>query len=606
MRPLFKTPVDIILKSFTQWKNNLYHSSALDIAKQRVTIVGCTILLAFIAVIIRLGDVMLLKQRDRAICEHMCDFHVLRSDIVDTNGQVVATNIPTGSAYINPQHVFNIKEASEKLAKVLKTTDAEQLEKKIKAGKNFVWLARHISPKMQADLMNLGIPGVYIYRDQTRVYPHGALLSHVLGMCGIDGNGLSGVEAFFDARLQEDRQPVQLSIDLRVQHILHNELENGVSEFSANGANAVVMRVKTGEVLGMVSLPDYDPHTPGQFDQTCFFNRNTLGAYEPGSVFKILNVAIALETGKATLNSIFDGSAPIQIGRFKVTDFKGLNRPMTLIEAFTKSSNIAAVKISQQFGPEIQKDFMKKFGVLTKVKLELPELGGPLIPKNWTSTSMMTISYGYGVSQTPLQLLSVIASVINKGQKVTPTLLKVDGPIVKGESILNEKTSATVRNLMRKVVSEGTAKKADVIGFDVFGKTGTAYQKNAKGGYGTDANRKRTTTFIGGFPEKDPEVILIVMMDDPKPTKETAGYATAGWNAAKVAGNIIKRVAPLFLDPQIPQEDPFAPSQSDVTAQLLEEDDHFAFDEKALQSIDALFDSGPKIQNISAKKLTAE
>lgn len=605
MRLIFKTPVDVLLNSFTQWKNNLYHSSALDIAKQRVMIVGCTILLAFLAVIIRLGDVMLLKQRDRAICEHMCDFHVLRSDIVDANGQILATNIPTGSAYINPKHVINIKQAAEKLATVLKDVNVEHLEKKIRAGKNFVWLARHISPKMQADLMNLGIPGVYIYRDQTRVYPHGSLLSHILGMCGIDGNGLSGVEAFFDARLQEDRKPVALSIDLRVQHILHNELTNAVNEFSANGANAVVMRVN-GEVLGMVSLPDYDPHAPGKYDQACFFNRNTLGSYEPGSVFKILNIAIALETGKATLNSIYDGSAPIQIGRFKVTDFKGLNRPMTLVEAFTKSSNIAAVKISQQFGPEIQKEYMKKFGVLSKVKLELPELGGPLIPKNWTSTSMMTISYGYGVSQTPLQLLSVIGSVINKGRKVTPTLLKADGATEKGEVILNEKISAKVRHLMRKVVCEGTARKADAPGFDVFGKTGTAYQKNEKGGYGTDANRKRTTTFIGGFPENDPEIILIVMMDDPKPTKETAGYATAGWNAAKVAGNIIKRVAPLFLDPQTPQDDPFADVKPDISTQLLEEDDHFSFDEKALQSIDALFDGAPKVQNISAKNITAE
>ncbi|CAO5680652.1 MAG: putative peptidoglycan D,D-transpeptidase FtsI [Holosporales bacterium] len=550
MKSFFKTPFDIVSRSLTSWHQGLQHSLAIEIAKQRSLMIGAIVVIGFLTVVVRLGDVMLIKQRDRSAFKQANTFQINRADIVDRNNEVLATNISTASAYANAKQIMNVEEAVEKLSTVIKDLSKDELKKRLTSNKNFVWLARHISPKMQSDINALGIPGVYMYKDQTRIYPHGVLNAHLLGVCGIDGNGLSGVECFFDAQLQQEKTPLKLSIDIRVQHVLKMELLKGVEEFSAKGANAIVMKAKTGEILGMVSLPDFDPHDVSKSAPEAMFNRNTLGCYEPGSVFKILNVAIALESGKATLQSIFDGSAPVQIGKFKVTDFKGLGRPMTLTEAFVKSSNIAAIKISQKFGVQTQKEYMKKFGALEKVSIELPEVGGPLIPKDWREVSMMTISYGYGISQTPLQLITMVTNIINDGKKIRPTLLKLkDDDILSADSVISLKTSKHVRSLMRMVATEGTAKKANVIGYNVFGKTGTAYQKTVKGGYGSDANRSRTTTFIGGFPEEDPEIMLIVMMDDPKATKETAGYATAGWNAAKVAGKIIEGVAPLYIDP---------------------------------------------------------
>jgi cell division protein FtsI (penicillin-binding protein 3) len=550
LKSFFQTPFEIVSKSITSWHHGLQHSSSLEIAKQRVMMIGVTVFIGFVSVIIRLGDVMLIKQRDRSARAEADVFQVNRSDIVDRNHEILATNISTASAYANAKQIINIDEAVQKLSTVLTDLSPDEIRKRLSSGKNFVWLARHITPKMQSDINALGIPAVYMYKDQTRIYPHGSLASHLIGVSGVDGKGLSGIECFFDTSLQQEKTPLELSIDIRVQHILHNELSNGIEEFKAKGANAIVMKAKTGEILGLVSLPDFNPHDMSKAGTEAFFNRNTLGSYEPGSVFKILNVAIALESGKAKLDSIFDGSAPVQIGKFKVTDFKGLNRPMTLTEAFVKSSNIASIKISQRFGVTTQKEYMKKFGALDKISIELPEIGVPLIPKDWKEVAMMTISYGYGISQTPLQLLTMVTNIINDGRKVKPTLIKnSNSEMLEAETVVCKKTSRLVRSLMRMVATEGTARKANIEGFQVFGKTGTAYQKSAKGGYGAEGSRSRTTTFIGGFPEHDPEIMLIVMMDDPKGSKETAGYATAGWNAAKVAGQIIEKIGPLYVQP---------------------------------------------------------
>jgi cell division protein FtsI (penicillin-binding protein 3) len=402
---------------------------------------------------------------------------------------------------------------------------------------------------VQQDVNQLGIPGVYLYKDQRRVYTHGSLVSHAMGLCGIDGNGLSGVEKYFDAEIRQKDAEIQLSLDLRIQHIIKEELSNSVEEFSAQGGNAIVMSVKTGEIISMVSLPDFDPNAPIVQNQNVMFNRNTLGAYEPGSTFKILNVSIALETGKATLQSIFDASRPVQIGRFQVTDFKGKNRPLTLQEAFVYSSNIASIKIAQQFGSKTQRAFLKQFGAFDKINLEIPELGSPLVPKNWAEVTTMTVAYGYGISVTPLQLAAMISSIVNDGHRVVPTLLKRDVSYdsMNNEQVVSQKTSRTVRELMRLVVTEGTAKSADIQGVNVIGKTGTAYQSKGRG-YGGD-NKSRTTTFIGAFPKDKPEYMLIVMLDNPQPTKKTYGYATAGWNAAPTAGRMINRIAPMLVIP---------------------------------------------------------
>jgi cell division protein FtsI (penicillin-binding protein 3) len=548
MRDIFKAPLAAVFKSITTWHQGLNQSSAIEIAKQRVIIITITLSIAFFLVMLRLGDVMLLQQKTREKFNVDHEFEVCRNDIVDRNNEVLATNIITASAYVNAKQIIDVNDAVSKLKTVIKNISETELREKLTSGKSFLWLVRHITPKLQKEINDLGVPGVYLRRDQTRIYPHGALCSHIVGFCGLDGEGLGGIERFYDAQLQCDKQPLQLSLDLRVQYILKDQLQQGMDEFSAKGGNAIVMNVKTGEILGMVSLPDFNPHQLSGANHDAFFNRNTLGVYEPGSVFKILNVAIALESGCANLESIYSTAEPVSIGRFKVTDFKGTGKPLTLQEAFIKSSNIASIKISQQFGMKRQQEYMKRFGALQKVKLEISELGAPIIPKKWSEASMMTISYGYGISQTPLQILYMVNGLINNGKKVDPTLVKKEKGDVLYEQTISQKTSEAIRQLMRLVVCEGTGRKADVEGYEVFGKTGTVYQQMQKG-YGSDKNRQRTTTFIGGFPYQNPEIVVIAMLDDPKANKETYGYATAGWNVAKVAGHIIEKVAPLYMSP---------------------------------------------------------
>ncbi len=548
-KTLFKTPLSTISKSITSWHKGLQYADVLESAKQRIMIVAIVLFLGFVMIAIRLGNLMLFIETNDASLKKADGFQILRRNIVDQNSEILATNIITASAYVNPKQLLDVDDAAQKISSILKNISASELKKKFESDKNFIWLARHISPKLQKDLNDLGLPGLYMYRDQTRVYPHSSLFSHITGMCGTDGEGLIGLEQLYDIELQEGADHLALSLDIRVQHVIRTELNDGIKEFSALGGNAIVMKVKTGEILGMVSLPDFDPHKPDVRNSDALFNKNTLGVYEPGSVFKILNFAIGLETGKANLNSLYDGSRPIKMGRFTITDFRGLGRVMTLSEAFLKSSNIASVKMAQDFGLKNQKEYMKRFGVLDKIFLELPELGRPIIPKDWREPSLMSVSYGYGVSQTPLQILTVISSIINDGKKVTPTLLKktnvMDGKV---DSVISSKTSRIIRKLMRQVVQEGTAKKADIDGLSIFAKTGTVYKKEGKG-YG----KQQITTFIGGFPAEDPEIMMIVMLDDPKPTKETYGYAAAGWNAVKVARRIIERIAPMYATPNYVQ-----------------------------------------------------
>ncbi|MDP2193002.1 MAG: penicillin-binding protein 2 [Alphaproteobacteria bacterium] len=538
-----KTPFSVISRSITSWHRGLEYATILQAAKQRAIVVGLGLLFAFAAVLWRLGDLMLFSDRENVCLKQADHFQILRRNIVDRNNEIIATNIITASAYVNPKKLLNIDEDSKKIAAVLKNISAKDLKKKLDVDKTFVWLARHIPPKLQQSLNNLGIPGLSMYRDQTRIYPHNHLFSHVLGMCGRDGDGLSGIEQLFDVDLQQGENDLALSLDLRVQHAAHDRLLEGLSEFSAIGGNAIVMNAKTGEILAMVSLPDFDPHKPDLKQVDAMFNRNTLGVYEPGSVFKIANFAIGLETGKANLNSMYDGSHPIKLGRFTINDFKGLNRVMTLTEAFLKSSNIASVKIAQSFGIKVQKEYLRKFGALDKAHIELPEVGGPIIPKDWREPSLMSVSYGYGLSQTPVQILTVITSIVNHGMRVQPTLLKRNAYKASEDNrVVSEKTSRIIRKLMRKVVLEGTAKNANVEGVSVFGKTGTVYKKQGKG-YG----KGQITTFVGGFPAEDPEIMIIVMLDDPKPTKESHGYAAAGWNSTKVARRIIEDIAPFYV-----------------------------------------------------------
>ncbi len=557
--PLPKTGMKNLWYRLSCWRFS-QHQQLLHKARYRTLSICVIACVAYVGIAVRLIDVMVVRTPD---CTSGCQQQEcqMRQNIIDRNGVILATQLVTASVYANPKVIINAKEAALKLSELFPHLTYKKILNKLESESGFIWIERHVSPKMQQAVHSLGIPGVYLMNDSKRVYPHGSLACHVIGRCDIDGVGISGIEAAFDTFLNTQPTELRLSLDIRVQHVVRDELAAAIANFQAIAGNVMVMDVQTGEIIAMVSLPEYDLNRPMK-SMELGFNRNTLGVYEQGSTFKILNAAIALETGVATENSIFDATNPVKIGHFPVTDFKGQNRPLTLAEALIYSSNIAAIKISQKFGLRVQKQYMEIFGVLKPIHLEISELGSPMIPRDWREVAMMTISYGYGISVTPLHTLVAIAGVVNDGYRPTPTL-KFVSPQNRNERIksfrnnpcVSKKTSTTIRKILRKVVMHGTA-TANVVGYHVFGKTGTAYQIVGKGGYGSDANRKRTTSFIGGFSANNPRYVLILMLDNPKPTTGTYGYATAGWNAKPTAGKIIERIAPLLgVEPDFNEEE---------------------------------------------------
>lgn len=545
MRHLIARPLELLAHHLNSWHQVMRDRSVLEVARNRALVSAGVFLLGFSIISFRLSEVMLFRSERSAVAQStdlLPTYVAKRADILDRNGEILATHLFTGSVYANPKVIIDPKEAALKLSKLMPELHYEGLVKKLSSDKGFVWIVRHIPPRLQHEVNRLGIPGVYLQKDERRVYPYGNLVSHVLGYCGVDNEGLAGVEKYFDTRLRQDSTPISLSVDLRIQHIVYDELMKGIAEFSAEGGNGMVMDAETGEVLAMVSLPDFDPNLPNQNPVEATFNRNTLGIYECGSTFKIFNTAISLESGKANLNSRYDASRPIKIGSKEITDFKGKYRVLDVREIFVYSSNIGSIKMALDFGTEMQKQYLGRFGLFTTPTIELPEIGAPLVPKTWREATTMTVAYGYGIAVSPLMVLDAVRAVI-KGKRTYPaTLLKRAENAIPGEAvqIVSEKTSKNIRSLMRLVATEGTAKKADVPGFRVIAKTGTAHKKE-----GHSYSKSRLTSIVLAFPEENPKYILNVFLDNPKASKATYGYATAGWNVALVGGRIAARLAPL-------------------------------------------------------------
>ena len=549
-----------LFEGFALWRKTKTHASLMKALRSRIIFSGACGITIFLCIAYRLADIMIVSQlRGTQPAHYVHNEIVQKADIVDRNGELLATSLTTASCYADPSVVIDIEDTAKKLSKIQGMPSADKIEQKLKdKNKHFVWILRHITPKIQETVMDLGLPGIKFQKDYKRIYIHGNLFSHVIGFADIDGVGICGLEKQYSDKLGDERsldKKLITTLDLRVQTIVHEELSNAIAKYSAQGGNAILMSTD-GEILAMVSLPDFDSNNMKHVKIESMFNRNTLGVFEQGSILKVLNVAIALDSGAANLGSIFDASEPIRIGRFTVKDFKGKCRPLTLAEAFVFSSNIASAKIAQAFGARVQKAYMKKLGMLDKPDLEIPELGHSLVPTNWTETTCMTVSYGYGLAVTPLQLLTAVTSIVNDGTKVHPTLLYGrTHRFHDDEQVVSSETSAKVRDLMRAVVCFGTGKKAAVAGVDIFGKTGTAYKLSGRG-YGSDGNRKRITTFLGGFPKDKPQYMLLVSLDDPKATSDTFGYATAGWNIAPTAHNIFERIVPILHDGKVADDSP--------------------------------------------------
>jgi len=478
-----------------------------------------------------------------------------RPNILDRNGQILATDIKTPSLFAEPRKLIDVDEAEELLTAVLPDLDATEVRDRLSSKRGFVWLKREITPKQQQEIHRLGIPGVGFLTENKRVYPNGPVVSHEIGHVNIDNQGIAGIEKWLDgqglaalhmAGLATDRlqQPVQLALDLRVQFALRDELIAAREKFKAKASSGVVLNVNTGEIVALVSEPDYDPNNPREANDPTRINRLTTGVYEMGSTFKVLTVAMALDSGNATLSSTFDVGRPLQYGRFTIHDYEPMNRALSVPEIFTYSSNKGAARMALAVGVEAHKAFLRKMGQLDRLRTELPESAEPIVPKRWGEVNTVTIAFGHGLSVAPLQAVMGIAATLNGGRLIPPTFLKRDQAAADklAKQVLKPETSRAIRYLMRLNAEKGTATKANVNGYYIGGKTGTA-EKVVGGHY---SKHKLLTDFMAVLPADKPKYLMMIMLDEPQPVEGTHGFATAGWNAAPTAAKVIARIAPLL------------------------------------------------------------
>jgi cell division protein FtsI (penicillin-binding protein 3) len=528
----------------------IVEDGALQLCHQRIKFLSACVLIAFTVLVIRLFDVSLSNQEDIKISgpknsDTQSDFVVQRAGIEDRNGTIMAINLTTASLYANPNRMLEPTVAVQKLCAILDNVKCGEIENKIVSGKTFTWLKRHLAPIEQQKVNDSGIVGVQFVKDEKRVYPHGPLFAHVLGYVDIDGNGLAGVEKFFDAQLKTTNKPIRLSLDVRVQQILRDEILAQASEHSAIGGSGVIMDVQTGEIIAMASLPDFDPNHAARVSESSRFNQVTLGAYEMGSTFKVLTMAMGLEGKHIGVNDVFDTDAVVKIGNKKIQNFRGKGGMMSTPEVLMYSSNIGSAQIGLKVGTQQQRKYLADWGMLAKVDLEIPERAAPLYPsaKLWSQASTITISYGHGIAVTPLHVVRAIAAVVNGGYMVKPTLLKIDNPNDAPKTrVISSNTSETMRKLLRLVAIDGYAKKANVDGYFVGGKTGTA-EKVVGNVYSKNAN---LASFMGAFPMDNPKYAVVVLIDEALPNSINMGFTTGGMIAAPVAGRIIEKIAPIL------------------------------------------------------------
>ncbi|NQW50684.1 MAG: penicillin-binding protein 2 [Rhodospirillales bacterium] len=518
---------------------------AQETARQRLVIASVIFGLAFTAVGLRMGYVSLLRdgaEPTQRVAARGGSIQSERADIVDRNGAVLATSVPVMSAFVNPHLLIDPQEAARKIVTALPDLKYDDVREKLEGDRTFVWIKRGLSPREHDRVNRLGIPGLEFQAEERRIYPQGTAAAHILGYASVDNSGLAGTERFFDQQLQSG-ETLQLSIDLRLQRIVEREVARAVQKFSAIGATAIVMDATNGEVLAMASLPTYNPNSTRTLTNEALFNRATLGVYEQGSTFKIFNTAMALDSGKVSMTSVFDATSPIKIDRFTINDDHAQRRPLSVPDIFKYSSNIASAKMAVEvMGPEGQRAFFDKIGFLKPVTTQLPEVAAPLWPRHWMKINTMTIAFGHGISVTPLHLAMGSSAMINGGILYQPSLVKRTAASDKGRRVIQHKTSVSMRQLLRLNAVEGTGKNANVPGYEVGGKTGTA-EKPGRGGY---REKALISSFVGAFPMNDPKFVVIVSLDEPKGLPETGGYATAGWVAAPSVKVIIEQIVSLY------------------------------------------------------------
>ena len=525
--------------------------------QNRIRLVAIGFSIAFLAIAMQSANLTILKVApvtEDVLAEHL--LRIPRPDIIDRNGVVVATDIAVASLYADPRKILDVEEAVESITAIIPDLEAKALKAKLtQPNRAFVWLKRQISPEERDAVYNLGIPGVGFVNERRRVYPLARLAAHTVGYVDLDSIGTAGIEKYLDDQgalytasladpATQTASPAQISTDTRVQFALTDEIENAIKKFNAIAGGGIVIDITTGEIMALVSLPDFNPNQEDKKFSKQQANMMTSGVFELGSVIKAVTFAMAFDYGVTDLSGSYDATHPLVIGNASISDYHAQKRVLTVPEIFTNSSNIGTAKMALDVGLEGHQEFLRRVGLFDRLTTEVPESAKPLLPKQWSRLATATAAFGHGFAVQPLQGISVIGGLLNDGVMSAPTFLKRDvaEAEVLAKRIVKPETSEKMRYLFRLNVTDGTASKANVVGYRVGGKTGTA-EKVVNGRYVPD---KLLNSFIGAFPMDAPRYAIIVMLDEPKATPETFGFATAGWNAVPTAGKIIERIAPLL------------------------------------------------------------
>jgi len=497
-----------------------------------------------IIAIVRLAEISLFSEGENQ--HYLPDtIQITRADLTDRHGELLATTLETYSLYAEPRRVWNPVETAQKLASVRPGLDLRDLRRKLEMDRSFVWLERGLTPKERQAVFDLGLPGLAFRKEPKRVYPRENLSSHLVGFTNVDMMGVAGAERAFESELIVENAPsIALSVDLRVQFALMDELSDAREKFDALDASGVIMDIRTGEIIAMASVPNFNPNDPGATLPETRFNHAAMSTYDLGSVFKPLTMAMALEDGVADQVELFEVQKPYKVRNKFIRDDHPSDVPLNMTGVLGESSNRGTAMIAQRIGAERQQYHLRQLGLLDRVDYELAESAKPQVQNRWGEITTVTVSYGHGLSVTPLALTAAIGAMLNDGVYVTPTVRRhsvAHSPETR--RVFSSKTSRDMMDMMRFVVTDGTGRKADVPGYGVMGKTGTAEKPSSTGGYDQD---RLVTSFVAAFPHSNPRYAMIVSLDEPKAIEGTYGYATAGWNAAPLAGNVIRRVGPIL------------------------------------------------------------
>lgn len=530
--------------------------AALDMAHSRAMIVFLAFTLLYLALCVRALDLALIRpafHQKPALSASLQTPEVEmraaieRGNIYDRNGAMLATSLPVTSLYADPLFIEEPRVAAQALSAVFSDLNEDKLYQEFSGRKRFIPLKTALTPEQIKQVLAIGEPGFQFQEKPRRFYPHGERAAHLLGFTGRDHEGLAGIERLQESDLKAG-EDVALTIDIRVQHLLDARLEAAIKDFEAKGGAALVMDIKTGEILAASSFPSFDPNHVAKSDMAAQFNTLFRGVYEMGSTFKIFSTAALIEEYNPPFSKEYDASQPLIRGRFKIHDFHAQDRVMTIPELFIHSSNIGSALIGEELGTERLLSFYKDLGLLDPVQTDIGVSVPPLLPQPWRDINTITASYGHGMAVTPLHLAQAVATIVGGGERVRPRFIMKDdsvesvSKIPTSVRIMTEESAHKMRQLMRLVVKQGTGKKAEVLGYGVGGKTGTA-EKIVNGRYDSDIVM---SSFVGVFPVHAPQYLIFAMVDEPKGQKESFGYATGGWVAAPIIKDVVAGMAKLY------------------------------------------------------------